>query len=70
MSPDARGTEARRLDTRQKIELGGLIVKAGLRQADRAFLLGLMLDAAQLDSASPEYQRLKAIGQHAFRQSA
>lgn len=70
MSPDARGAEARRLDTRQKIELGGLVVKAGLRHADRAFLLGLLMHAAQLDPASPEYQRLKTLGQYAFRQSA
>ena len=30
----------RRRDTREKIELGGLVVKAGLREADRAVILG------------------------------
>jgi hypothetical protein len=36
----------RRRDTREKIERGGLVVKAGLRQADRAFILGVLIEAA------------------------
>jgi hypothetical protein len=32
--------DARKKDTREKIELGGLIVKAGLRYEKRALLLG------------------------------
>ncbi|ABE64824.1 Conjugal transfer TraD (plasmid) [Nitrobacter hamburgensis X14] len=32
--------EARKKDTREKIELGGLIAKAGLRYEKRALLLG------------------------------
>ena len=37
----------RRRDTREKIELGGLVVKAGLRGADRAVILGVLIEAAQ-----------------------
>ncbi len=38
----ASQTEARRKDTREKIQLGGLIAKAGLRYEKRALLLGLL----------------------------
>ncbi|UPK00274.1 conjugal transfer protein TraD [Bradyrhizobium sp. 172] len=38
-------THARKKDTREKIELGGLIAKAGLRKK-RALLLGLLIDAS------------------------
>ena len=41
-------------------------MKAGLREADRAFLLGVLLRAARIDPASPDYARLKAVGQAAF----
>jgi hypothetical protein len=60
-------TEDRKKDTREKITLGGLVVKAGLRQADRAFLLGVLLDAARIRTGSPEHHRLKAKGAMAFR---
>lgn len=39
-------TEARKKDAREKIELGGLIVKAGLLYEKRALLLGLLIDAS------------------------
>jgi len=55
--------DARKRDTRQKIQLGGLVVKAGLRDSDKAFILGALLEAARLDSGTPEYERLKKIGQ-------
>ena len=42
----ASQTEARRKDTREKIQLGGLIAKAGLRYEKRALLLGMLIDAA------------------------
>jgi hypothetical protein len=60
-------TEDRKKDTRQKIALGGLIVKAGLRQADRAFLLGVLLEAATVRVGSAEHHRLKAKGSIAFQ---
>ncbi|MEO5755761.1 MAG: type IV conjugative transfer system coupling protein TraD [Mesorhizobium sp.] len=60
-------SEARRKDTREKIELGGLIVKAGLRYEKRALLLGLLIDGyrrCQNDDA--ERSRLTALGAEAF----
>ena len=57
----------RRRDTREKIELGGLVVKAGLREADRAFILGVLIEAAQHDRHSAAFKRWCAIGQDAFQ---
>lgn len=54
----------RRNDTRHKIELGGLVVKAGLRHADKAFILGALLEAAALPLHSPERQRLITTGRN------
>ncbi|MGY3613892.1 conjugal transfer protein TraD [Bradyrhizobium sp. USDA 10063] len=60
-------TSARKKDTREKIELGGLIAKAGLRYEKRALLLGLLLDAAgRLRDNEAERERLAAIGAKAF----
>lgn len=60
-------TEARKKATREKIELGGLIVKAGLRFERRALLLGLLIDAAErLKANGAERDRLLAIGAEAF----
>ena len=39
--------DARKADTRNKIQLGGLIVKAGLAEEPAAVLLGLLLEAAE-----------------------
>jgi hypothetical protein len=60
-------TEDRKKDAREKITLGGLVVKAGLRQADRAFLLGVLLEAATVCVGSAEHHRLKAKGGMAFQ---
>lgn len=60
-------SDARKKDTREKIELGGLIVKAGLRYEKRALLLGLLVDAADRMRADvAERERLTAIGARAF----
>ena len=60
-------TDARKKDTREKIELGGLIVKAGLRYEKRALLLGALLDAARrIKGDEGERSRLTAIGVEAF----
>ncbi|KSV86144.1 TraC family protein [Sinorhizobium sp. GL28] len=51
-----------------EIELGGLIVKAGLRYETRALLLGALIELGerlQLDEG--ERPRLTAIGAEAFR---
>lgn len=60
-------TEDRKKDAREKITLGGLVVKAGLRKADRAFLLGVLLEAATVRIGSAEHHRLKAKGGMAFQ---
>lgn len=63
----ASTSQARKKDTREKIELGGLIVKAGLRYEKRALLLGLLIDAAgRLRTDENEQTRLTAIGAEAF----
>lgn len=61
-------TENRKKDTREKIQLGGLIAKAGLRYEKRALLLGLLIDAKRrLASSADERARLLVIGEEAFR---
>lgn len=60
-------SDARKKDTREKIELGGLIVKAGLRYEKRALLLGLLIDASnRIKGDDAEKSRLNAIGAEAF----
>lgn len=62
--------DARKKDTREKIELGGLIVKAGLRYEKRALLLGALIDLSQrLKADETERPRLLAIGAGAFGNS-
>ncbi len=63
----ASSTEARRQDTREKIELGGLIAKAGLRYEKRAVLLGALIELGRrLKNDETERARLAAIGAEAF----
>jgi hypothetical protein len=62
-------TNDRKRDAHEKIALGGLIVKAGLRSADRAFLLGVLIEAAKVREQSPEHYRLRALGAKAFRET-
>lgn len=52
---------------RQKFLLGGIVVRAGLSTADRAFLLGGLLELARVTPNSPEHRRLRDIGEMAFR---
>jgi hypothetical protein len=60
-------SEDRKKDTREKIQLGGLIVKAGLRYEKRALLLGLLIDGAhRIRGDQHERDRLMAIGTKAF----
>ena len=56
----------RKRDTREKIQLGGLVVKAGLRSADRAVILGALVDLARRTDNQTEWARLRAIGKAAF----
>jgi len=63
----ASQSDKRRKDTREKIRLGGLIAKAGLRYEKRALLLGLLIDGAQrIKGEENERERLTAIGAEAF----
>ena len=63
----ASQSDARRRDTREKIQLGGLIVKAGLRYEKRALLLGMLIDARQrVTGDDNERKRLMKIGEQAF----
>ena len=60
-------SEARKKDTREKIELGGLIAKAGLRYEKRAVLLGALIELGRrLKADDAERARLAAIGAEAF----
>ena len=62
---------ARSLDTRNKIQLGGLVVLAGLGNEETAVLLGLLTLAAgelhgpNADAARARYRR---AGDQAFKQ--
>ncbi|MBL8580416.1 MAG: conjugal transfer protein TraD [Mesorhizobium sp.] len=62
----ASQTEARKKDAREKIQLGGLVVKAGLRSEDRAVILGALVDAAARLGDATEHARLTAIGKAIF----
>lgn len=63
----ASQSHARKKDTREKIQLGGLIAKAGLRYEKRALLLGLLIDGAnRIKADEAERERLTAIGAEAF----
>lgn len=61
-------SDARKKDTREKIELGGLVVKAGLRHEKRALLLGALIELSQRLKADETVRpRLLAIGAEAFK---
>lgn len=63
----ATSTEDRKKDAREKIQLGGLIAKAGLRYEKRAVLLGALIELGlRLKADDAERTRLAAIGAEAF----
>ena len=60
----------RKQDTRSKIELGGLVIKAGLSNEPKAIVLGaLLLAAATLkgQNANANRARFAAEGEAAFK---
>ncbi|WP_064709481.1 conjugal transfer protein TraD [Rhizobium bangladeshense] len=62
-------TADRKQGARERFLLGGLVVKAGLTRADRAFLLGGFLELAGIAPESSEHRRLRDIGEEAFKNS-
>ena len=56
----------RRQDTREKCALGGLAVKAGLRDADLSFVLGALIAASRLNSSDPRWRELRSVGGAVF----
>lgn len=59
----------RRADTRRKIELGGLIIKAGMAEWDKFILLGA-LDYSRKLLKQDEFKNLFQItGQHLFSEN-
>ncbi|WP_195822482.1 conjugal transfer protein TraD [Roseobacter sp. MH60115] len=56
----------RKKDTRQKIELGGLIIKAGIGDVDRLALYGGLVELAEKLEKSEEHNRLERRGRREF----
>jgi hypothetical protein len=63
-------TADRKREAREMFLLGGIVVRAGLLNADRAFLLGGLLEIARVVPGSAEHRRLCDIGKLAFRAAA
>lgn len=58
----------RKLDTREKIQLGGLLVKVGLRDEDKDAILGGLVELAEALQNSQERARLSKIGADNFQE--
>ena len=65
-------TDERKQETRHKIQMGGLVTKAGLAEEDTAVLLGAFLEVAH-ELAGPNAEavrrRLRRSGDRAFREA-
>lgn len=60
-------SEARKKDTREKIALGGLVLKAGLQAGQHELLFGLLVDGRRrAERDEGERARLVAIGAEAL----
>lgn len=57
----------RKREAREKFLLGGIVVRAGLLKADRAFLLGGLIELASVAPGTAEHRRLRDIGEEAFK---
>lgn len=55
-------TDQRKADTRHKIQLGGLIIKAGLGHVDAMALLGLLVTHRDAARDPGEQQHLREVG--------
>ena len=56
----------RKTDTYRKIQLGGLVIKAGLQGLDSAVLLGALIDTGLRLQLPGEVERLRGLGDAAF----
>lgn len=54
--------DQRKADTRHKIQLGGLIIKAGLGHVDAMALLGLLVTHRDATCDPGEQQHLREVG--------
>lgn len=64
--------EERKLDTRRKIVMGGLVIKAGLDHEEPAVLLGMLMSAARVLSsanADEHRKRWREHGDSAFKRA-
>lgn len=60
----------RKLDTRNKIELGGLIIKAGLGNYSKAIILGLLIEAkSNIETNSQALDHYQVLGDLEFTES-
>lgn len=57
---------SRKRDAHEKIQLGGLIVKAGLRSEDKAIILGLLAEAAETLGDIEARERFRKRGKAIF----
>ena len=55
-------SDHRKADTRHKIQLGGLVIKAGLGQIDAMALLGLLVTHRDTVRDPGEQQHLRDVG--------
>jgi hypothetical protein len=65
-------SDHRKADTRHKIELGGLRIKAGLGDLDKAVLYGIDIDARERingPNGAAEIERFRKIGSDGFNAS-
>jgi hypothetical protein len=61
--------QERKADTRQKILLGGLVIKAGLRDVDSNIILGMLIDGfTKIQGEDSQYALtyFKNLGDEAF----
>lgn len=59
-------TQTRKEDARHKIQLGGLIIKAGLGDEDKLVLYGALVELAEKLENQDERDRLERRGRKAF----
>ncbi|WP_330166020.1 conjugal transfer protein TraD [Martelella mediterranea] len=55
-------------DTRHKIELGGLVIKASLGDEDRAYILGVLLTGNRRKGDARLREQMIKLGREALRQ--